>query len=327
MAMAGLYEIWRDPTRDDGRPAAVPLDLHGAHHHRRGRGRSHPRPDAAAGRAGALGRLARPGGRRRATTCSKLLVPGRARPARGLPGLHRGQQRPQQRPGAARRRSPAEDGLRDGHVTTSRVVADPARRRPPAHGPLAAPDRDAAARPRRRRRRRRAATWWRWPRRCPRQGISVVRVEQPWRVAGKKVAPRPEVLDACFVAAADALRVRTPLVVGGRSAGARSRGPYGARARRLGLPRAVVPAAPAGQAGEVPARRARGGAGADARGAGRARPVRPPRGVPAGPRAGRRPGGGPRLQGAQARRRSPRRRRWRIVVEAALEWIVRDVGR
>jgi predicted alpha/beta-hydrolase family hydrolase len=56
----------------------------------------------------------------------------------------------------------------------------------------------------------------------PRQGLSVVRVEQPWRVAGKKIAPRPEVLDECFVAAANHLRVRTPLVVGGRSAGARS---------------------------------------------------------------------------------------------------------
>ena len=56
----------------------------------------------------------------------------------------------------------------------------------------------------------------------PRQGISVVRVEQPWRVAGRRIAPRPEVLDVCFVAAANALRVRTPLVVGGRSAGARS---------------------------------------------------------------------------------------------------------
>ena len=56
----------------------------------------------------------------------------------------------------------------------------------------------------------------------PRQGISVVRVEQPWHVAGKKIASRPEVLDRCFVAASDRLRVRTPLVVGGRSAGARS---------------------------------------------------------------------------------------------------------
>jgi uncharacterized protein len=56
----------------------------------------------------------------------------------------------------------------------------------------------------------------------PRQGVSVVRVEQPWRVAGRKIAPRPQVLDECFVAAANKLRVRTPLVVGGRSAGARS---------------------------------------------------------------------------------------------------------
>ena len=44
----------------------------------------------------------------------------------------------------------------------------------------------------------------------PRNGISVVRVEQPWHVAGKKIAPRPQVLDECFVAAADKLRVRTP---------------------------------------------------------------------------------------------------------------------
>ena len=56
----------------------------------------------------------------------------------------------------------------------------------------------------------------------PSQGVSVVRVEQPWRVAGKRIAPRPEVLDACFVACANALRVRSPLVVGGHSAGARS---------------------------------------------------------------------------------------------------------
>lgn len=56
----------------------------------------------------------------------------------------------------------------------------------------------------------------------PRHGISVVRLEQPWHVAGRRIAPRPEVLDVCLVAAADKLRVRTPLVVGGRSAGARS---------------------------------------------------------------------------------------------------------
>jgi predicted alpha/beta-hydrolase family hydrolase len=56
----------------------------------------------------------------------------------------------------------------------------------------------------------------------PREGITVVRVEQPWRVAGKRIAPAPKALDEAFVAAVDQLRLRTPLVVGGRSAGARS---------------------------------------------------------------------------------------------------------
>ncbi len=56
----------------------------------------------------------------------------------------------------------------------------------------------------------------------PREGITVVRLEQPWRVAGRRIAPAPAVLDACLVAAADRLRLRTPLVLGGRSAGARS---------------------------------------------------------------------------------------------------------
>ncbi len=56
----------------------------------------------------------------------------------------------------------------------------------------------------------------------PREGVTVLRLEQPWRVAGRRVAPRPAVLDACLVAVADRLRPRTPLVLGGRSAGARS---------------------------------------------------------------------------------------------------------
>jgi uncharacterized protein len=56
----------------------------------------------------------------------------------------------------------------------------------------------------------------------PRNGISVVRFEQPWRVAGRRLAPIPSSLDAALVAACDKLRIRTPLVIGGRSAGARS---------------------------------------------------------------------------------------------------------
>jgi uncharacterized protein len=56
----------------------------------------------------------------------------------------------------------------------------------------------------------------------PRRGVTVFRIEQPWVVAGKKVAPRPETLDIGTIAGLDAIRVRSPLVVGGRSAGARS---------------------------------------------------------------------------------------------------------
>lgn len=59
--------------------------------------------------------------------------------------------------------------------------------------------------------------------RClPKQGVTVMRFEQPWRRAGRKVATAPATLDAGLRAAADAIRVRTPLIVGGRSAGARS---------------------------------------------------------------------------------------------------------
>lgn len=58
-------------------------------------------------------------------------------------------------------------------------------------------------------------------RELPRQGITVFRIEQPWKVAGKKVAPRPQALDVATVACLNTIRVRCPLVIGGRSAGAR----------------------------------------------------------------------------------------------------------
>ncbi|MCW2798090.1 alpha/beta family hydrolase [Nocardioides sp.] len=56
----------------------------------------------------------------------------------------------------------------------------------------------------------------------PRNGITVIRLEQPWKVAGRKVATPPATLDIALTAAASSLRLHTPLVVGGRSAGARS---------------------------------------------------------------------------------------------------------
>lgn len=61
--------------------------------------------------------------------------------------------------------------------------------------------------------------------RLPARGIEVGLVEQPWRVAGRRVADRPEWLDEAWLEVVAALTrdglLRGPLVVGGRSAGAR----------------------------------------------------------------------------------------------------------
>jgi predicted alpha/beta-hydrolase family hydrolase len=58
----------------------------------------------------------------------------------------------------------------------------------------------------------------------PGLGITVVRHEQPWRMAGRKVAARPAVLDVAWRETAplvEQIAGGLPLVVGGRSAGAR----------------------------------------------------------------------------------------------------------
>jgi uncharacterized protein len=56
-------------------------------------------------------------------------------------------------------------------------------------------------------------------------GWRVIRVEQPWRVAGKRIAPAPPRLDEAWTVVLgrlrDAGRLEGPLVLGGRSAGAR----------------------------------------------------------------------------------------------------------
>ena len=110
--------------------------------------------------------------------------------------------------------------------------------------------------------------------------------EQPWRVAGQKVA----------TAAADARRraprapptccaPARPLVVGGRVGRRPLGGPHARGARRRGLPGAVLPAAPARPARRSPgSTELHGRRRADAGGPGRARPVRPARGVPRRPR-------------------------------------------
>ncbi len=60
--------------------------------------------------------------------------------------------------------------------------------------------------------------------RLPHAGIEVLLVDQPWVVAGRRVASAPAALDAAWtavLAALDGLDPRRPLIVGGRSAGAR----------------------------------------------------------------------------------------------------------
>lgn len=56
----------------------------------------------------------------------------------------------------------------------------------------------------------------------PAHGVTVALVEQPWRVAGRKVAPAPKTLDAGWRGVWPALAAPgLPVVSGGRSAGAR----------------------------------------------------------------------------------------------------------
>nr|BFD82783.1 hypothetical protein StreXyl84_21840 [Streptomyces sp. Xyl84] len=56
----------------------------------------------------------------------------------------------------------------------------------------------------------------------PGHGVTVALVEQPWRVAGKKVAPAPKTLDTGWRGVWPALAAPgLPVVSGGRSAGAR----------------------------------------------------------------------------------------------------------
>lgn len=52
-------------------------------------------------------------------------------------------------------------------------------------------------------------------------GLAVALVEQPWRLAGRRVAEAPPRLDAAWTAVLTALAPSRPLVLGGRSAGAR----------------------------------------------------------------------------------------------------------
>jgi predicted alpha/beta-hydrolase family hydrolase len=52
-------------------------------------------------------------------------------------------------------------------------------------------------------------------------GLAVALVEQPWRVAGRRIAGPPSQLDRAWTAVLEALAPTGPLVLGGRSSGTR----------------------------------------------------------------------------------------------------------
>ena len=81
----------------------------------------------------------------------------------------------------------------------------------------------------------------------PRQGVSVALFEQPWRVAGKRIASAPPTLDVGLEAAVRVLRPKTPFVVGGRSAGARSAARCASRLGAVGCLALAFPLHPPGR--------------------------------------------------------------------------------
>ncbi|NUR60362.1 MAG: hydrolase [Catenulispora sp.] len=85
----------------------------------------------------------------------------------------------------------------------------------------------------------------------PADGIEVVLIEQPWVVAGKKIAPAPKTLDAGWLPAAEAVRKssarKTPFLVGGRSAGARVACRTGAATGATGIVALAFPLHPPGK--------------------------------------------------------------------------------
>ena len=148
LAMAGLYEIWRDPDRAEDDPdrfrwTCTVLTTAGG-----GRRRSHPRPDAADGRARPVGRLARPGRLRRATTCCPCWCrprPGASRRSRSRPTSTTSATTGRRSSSRSRPRTRS----RERAVTPTLPVADAVRRGAAGRARRPRPDRDAAPEPRR----------------------------------------------------------------------------------------------------------------------------------------------------------------------------------
>ena len=286
LAMAGLYEIWRDPAKAEDDPTrflwtctVLTTSAEDSLGHIHDRMPLMLSPDR-------YEQWLDP----RVNATDDLLAParaGRPRSPRGLPGLDAGLQRQEQRPRAASTPAAGQPALEEWLMPPERMVPDAQGRCPARRTPGQATARDAGAHPRRGRRDRRTRPGPAGPHPAAaghlgdagRDAVARGRQEARAGAAGdRRVLHRR----ARRHAHAQPARARWP----------QRRSPVGLPDRaRCGCSRgarALVPAAPSRAAGEVPPRRAPARPGADAGGAGRARPVRHAGGVSRRHRPGRR---------------------------------------
>lgn len=160
----------------------------------------------------------------------------------------------------------------------------------------------------------------------PGQGITVHRLEQPWKVAGRKVATAPATLDDALRAVADKIRPRTPMVIGGRSAGARSAARSARDLGAAGCLALAFPLHPPGKPEKSRLDELRGTRVPTLVIQGERDPFGTPEEFPAGTNLVVVPGGDHSFKVARSAPVS-QADALAILVEAVLEWIVRDIAK
>ncbi|MDN5892946.1 MAG: hydrolase [Nocardioides sp.] len=159
----------------------------------------------------------------------------------------------------------------------------------------------------------------------PPQGVTVHRLEQPWKVAGRKVATAPPTLDAALRAVANQIRPRTPMVLGGRSAGARSAARSARDLGAAGVLALSFPLHPPGRPEKSRIEELRGVPVPSLVIQGSRDPMGAPEDFPAGTNLVEIPGGDHSFKLLKSAPLSEQEV-LAMIVEATLEWIVREVA-
>ena len=143
--------------------------------------------------------------------------------------------------------------------------------------------------------------------------------------AGKKPAPAPAVIDECYTAVLDSMRTRSPLVLGGRSAGARSACRIARGVGARGVLALSFPLHPPGQPEKSRLEELQRARVPTLVIQGERDPFGTPGGVPGRHRPGRGPLRRPLHEGAEVAPVS-QADALAVVLEATLEWVVREVS-